>query len=394
MLHDNVARVSPLRGRVFGPHTPWNQRRVSRDREHSPYYILRAVPEGSMRVKRLLGWLDTLVNSPGYMGRRSDFRLSIVKVARELAAAANARTKTTRPTWARLQDRAGVSRVTVHRVLRWLRGAGYLGLVGTGRQRKYAPKKADYDTDDAALYVLCQPLSPAQLEAAARSQVLSETLPAKLGRNLPTGADAHEYHDQTQTHKGGASRRQTDDHGRFAPRCRSQRDERWLSPWSPTQRKSGLSTGGAARDERLQQAFTVRTLLPVLRAGGWKGRGLTVENVAHKIRPFHEAGWSAEDIVKAIDFRPDGTPWPHTGAQGILWLDRWLVKRLSAWTRQGEVLRSQSQREEDRGRELHAQRVAAQERRAREAAERATPRWNAQVAAGIALIRATLGHGC
>jgi hypothetical protein len=41
--------------------------------------------------------------------------------------------RTTRPTWARIGDQAGVSRSVVARTIRWLREHGYLGTVVTGR---------------------------------------------------------------------------------------------------------------------------------------------------------------------------------------------------------------------------------------------------------------------
>ncbi|MDQ4504409.1 hypothetical protein [Sinomonas sp. ASV322] len=72
-----------------------------------------------------------------------------------------------------------------------------------------------------------------------------------------------------------------------------------------------------------------------------------MRDVAAVLRPFFIAGWCASDVLHALDWRPDGTRWPHDGAP--TWADTsrvrgWLRYRLAGWTRDGEPVRSPEQR--------------------------------------------------
>ena len=60
-------------------------------------------------------------------------------------------------------------------------------------------------------------------------------------------------------------------------------------------------------------------------------RGCSDRYVMRVIKAFGEAGWSVGDLVVAVDRRPDGSLWPHSGDRGVREPARWLIHRLSAW---------------------------------------------------------------
>jgi hypothetical protein len=72
---------------------------------------------------------------------------------------------------------------------------------------------------------------------------------------------------------------------------------------------------------------------------------MRISAVRHQLVRFFRAGWTVVDLAWAIDHRPDGTPWPHDGAHGVLNPRGWLAHRLRAWRDdRGEPIRSRSQR--------------------------------------------------
>ena len=104
-------------------------------------------------------------------------------------------------------------------------------------------------------------------------------------------------------------------------------------------------------------------------------RGCSDRYVMRVIRPFFGAGWSVGDLVTAVDRRPDGSAWPHSGDRGVREPARWLIHRLSAWLDSGGVPLS-SWRQERRAAheramaEREARMVAREAERARVAAQR------------------------
>ncbi|CED91293.1 hypothetical protein, partial [Actinomyces succiniciruminis] len=106
-------------------------------------------------------------------------------------------------------------------------------------------------------------------------------------------------------------------------------------------------------------------------------RGCSDRYVMRVIRPFWDAGWGLSDLVGAVDRRPDGAAWPHSGARGVREPARWLAYRLMAWLDEaGEPLPAPSQvrrREHERvlaerarleaARRARAQAVAAERER-------------------------------
>lgn len=81
-------------------------------------------------------------------------------------------------------------------------------------------------------------------------------------------------------------------------------------------------------------------------------RQVPFERLREEIRPFLLANWSSADILHALNYSRDGTPWP-TGeeyhAEGV----RWLQHRLRDWYRSGGGIRPSPSQEDAALRVLH-----------------------------------------
>jgi hypothetical protein len=291
------------------------------------------------------------------MKLRSDKRNGIILVALDILNAADNRTKTSQPGWVYIMRNTGLSRVTVYRAIRWLREQGLLGLVACGRAATHLPKGSKQEEGDRAVYVLCQPVQD--------QPVLSETIPVPVGE-LPPLRAREPKPSQSKAQAGGATHRLKDIHPAFGAPLKPQREERRLAPWSGTRRLTPAGTRLARRRERLQAAVWLRDRLNLAL------NKATLDGLAHVIRPFLDAGWNCNDLVVAVDHRPDDGTWDRDGFHGVRFPARVLELRLRAWMVNGEPMLSLSQRQRALQAERHALLRLEVERRAREARERET----------------------
>lgn len=303
-------------------------------------------------------------DSPALDRLRADRRATILAVADVVAFCADWTSMTSRPTWGLLGARTGRSRATVARALATLREAGLLGVVATGRSAGYGPMALGGQAE-AAVYVLAVRSSLHLLDVPGDEH---ETPTRVAGSSSPPGA--RELHAKTTTEplRGPALRAAT------RPSVLAPRRPAPLWPGSATARR---------KDERLAAAAELqRRSFPLRRTStAW---------VAAATREFMLAGWTVNDVLAAIDHRPDGTAWAHDGATGVQQVGRWLTHRLSAWRDgHGTVLRSPSQRsaaDAAHARALAVARAAAHEELM---ANRSAPD-SPVAAAALAQIRATL----
>ncbi|NKX94242.1 helix-turn-helix transcriptional regulator [Sanguibacter hominis ATCC BAA-789] len=117
-----------------------------------------------------------------------------------------------------------------------------------------------------------------------------------------------------------------------------------------------------SKRDRLAASDELRNRLPVL-------RHISAAHVRYVVREFFLAGWTVADVAYAVDHRLDGSPWPHSGADGVARPADWLAYRLSAWRDEaGTVRRSRGQRiEAERVSQRARQRVARDRAAAAEA---------------------------
>ena len=377
--------------------------------ERSRLLVAASVPEGCVLAPRVSVWLEAVREVAEARGRRDAQVATVVRVARGLCDWVDGASRTTRVVNSRIAELAGCCVRTVQRWLRRLEEWGLLGLVAGGRSARWAPLARSQDAEgrvvlerrnEAAVRSLVVPegmaaAAPAlaSSSSAGRGPVDNEG-PAEPG----CGSRCHPYpllgilDPRTRARGGVGGRGLVPLRGaeailgaaaRPGGRVRGDRRRAW---WSPRRtRSTEEAVLGLARE--LQERLRVL-------------RGCSDRYVMRVIRPFFGAGWSVGDLVAAVDRRPDGSLWPHSGDRGVREPARWLIHRLSAWLDGGGVPLASWRQERQAGHERamaerEARMVARDAERARIAAQRAS--WGGgpgpgQVAARRAAVEAA-GRG-
>lgn len=355
---------------------PKRLRRVCTARETTNLVVAGGLPDGYERPADQARWRDHLRATLGPGQFRADRNATLTAVATALMRHADWDTLTTRPTWAVLVDRCRAStghgsRRTIARAIATLIELQLIARVASGRRGCYTPEGCRArshsrgpclapDTcpaSEAAVYVL---IVPTRLRAVPDHQVTDASQPVH-GNGTPPPRDmtvghpvrAHARLKDHQEPLRGADFRgpaQAPATSQFIP---NRHDPMW--PGSAT-------TGG--QGARFAASAELQRRLPVLRQ-------ISTRDVRSCLRAFFVAGWTVRDIEHALDWRPDGTRWPHDGADGIgpTMVRGWIRYRLAPWTTEGTPRRSFSQQAEaERAHQQAVERV----RREREQAYRAT----------------------
>lgn len=349
-------------------------RRVNRARETDSATVLAAVPKGMVRAAHGRQSMAALLHHESFAARNRNGQGTIVAVLHALIERTDYDTMTTRPGWEALIAATGTSRTTVARVLRLLAAWGIIGRVAGGRQAKYAAAGPDGERiNEAAVYVLCAP-SPLALVN-------------KVGTPPALGGSHLKEKELTHTRARGKSSQNDVAPPRLIVEGAASGAPAAQVPWRPELHWPAHRTP-KRRIQRVAAASEIRNRSFPLRC-------MTPKDVASSCRDFFLAGWTVADILHALDWRPDGTLWPHSGAPDTkdVWRMRgWLRHRLSAWrTDAGEPLHSRDQQEAARAaarrREQEAERRRILERQAERAAQLAAGECPAKVTA-LAKIRA------
>lgn len=252
--------------------------------------ILRALPPQATPAASQDAWLREIEEHPAAALLRADARAHLLEVAGVLAWTADWADLTTRPTWERLCDRTGLSRRTVARWLAWLREHRLLGVVETGSTPQLRPMAlAHLEGNRAALYVL----SSASGDETGTPSDLTEGESPTRTREAPSN--------HTNSPLRGPDRRKA---------AATEASWGWCTP--TTHRRSRLGCS-----QRLQER------VPALRR-------LSDRHLRSLLRPWLLAGWSAADVLYALDHAPDGTS--HTWTTQVRSPSGWLTHRLGLWT--------------------------------------------------------------
>lgn len=318
--------------------------------------VAAAVPDGSGLPSSTAAWMSEVKRRARDAGRRSDWVISLVAVAAQLAYAVDRETWTTRPTWAAICDSGGVGWSTVAARLRDLYAMGLLGRVATGKGAHQRWRAGQEAQNLAAVYVLAMPAVVVPVDTSRTPTRKSPTGPPL---STARGADA-----RTDALRARPSQ---------APTAPPEPVKGEVAPAAPVRR-----TRRAARMERWAVAAALSGRVPAL-------RGSSVRWIASVVRLHVAAGWSAKDLHYAIDHHPSGQPWTLTDdvAQPV----GWLAWRLVEWIgTDGSPLPSRSQ--------LAQERAVAAARRTRDqlAARRRAEQANAPSSSGPALVRAALAE--
>ena len=329
-------------------------RRVNRARETATDVVLAAVPKGSVRAAHGRQTMAALLRHGKFALCNRNGRATIVAVLRALIERADYESITTRPGWETLIEATGTSRTTVARVLRTLAAWGLIGRVASGRQAKYAAAGPDGERiNEAAVYVLCTPSPLALVHKVG-------TPPALGGSHLKEKKLTHTRAREKSSLNGVAS-------PRLIPAGASGSAPAAQVPWRPELRWPAHRTA-KRHGQRVAAASEIRYRSFPLRS-------MTDKDIASSCRDFFLVGWTVADILHALDWRPDGTLWPHSGAPETKnpWRIRgWLKHRLTAWrTDAGELLLSRDQQEAARAAALRREQDAERRRILERHAERA-----------------------
>lgn len=361
-------------------------RRPSVAMERSRLLVAASVPEGCVLAPRVSVWLEAVREVAEARGLRDVQVVTVVRVARGLCDWVDGASRTTRVVNERVAELAGCCVRTVQRWLRRLEQWGLLGLVAGGRSARWAPLARSQDAEgrvvlerrnEAAVRSLVVPegmvaAAPAlaSSSSAGRGPVDNEG-PAEPG----CGSRCHPYpllgnlNPRTRARGGLSGKGLVPLRGaetflgaaaRPGGRVRGNRRRAW---WSPRRTRS-------TEEAVLRLARELQERLVVL-------RGCSDRYVMRVIKAFGEAGWSVGDLVAAVDRRPDGSAWPHSGDRGVREPARWLIHRLSAWLDGGGVPLASWRQEraaahERAMAEREARMVAREAERARIAAQRAS----------------------
>jgi len=308
------------------------------------------VPGGSRRARDQRTWLRAVLAEVDSQGWYSCRARHTAEIARVYARYMDWRLRTARPGHDRVAAAAGVSVRTVKRVVRWLAGQGFLGVVSPGTTPLLRPGVLHGLTqigegNQAAIYVLTTPRKRAQINKGGPAG--NESGPLSRSRRerdkAPRAREARpgKVKGKTARPAGGLP---------DVPRSGA----RFPMGKNPETRTEGLAAAGALRNRsRLLAA-------------------LSPEHLRHLCRALFTAGWSAADVLHALDHSPAGRQHGYTATvrQAAGWV-RW---RLSAWLRpDGTPLPSPGQ----------ARAAAAARDRLAQDARRAERRHAAGKAAGV-----------
>ncbi|WP_417221243.1 hypothetical protein [Arthrobacter sp.] len=250
---------------------------------------------------------------------------------------------TTRPGWDHLCEQTGKSRRTIARALATLRTWGLIGIVASGRTAAYASLNEDGQrTNEAAVYVLCTPSPLALVDTRATSGVDENgTPPAPGGSHLKNLKETHtRAHEKTLV---GAAPPPEPFSGGFTASTPP-------TPYRPELLWPAHKTT-ASKKQRLAAASELRRRVFLLRP-------MSTKDIRATVRDFLLSGWTVADLHHALDYQPNGDPWPHAGVPADANAPRlrgWLRYRLGAWRiTTGEPLRSRDQQQTNQATERRA----------------------------------------
>lgn len=315
------------------PSDPLKAIQASRPREvweRSPLAIAAAVPRGSGRAPNQLAWLAAVDASPELALLRADAWRGVRAVAHALHLTMDWTTSTARPTWAYLMKETGLPRRTLARHLARLRHAGLLGIVAGGRTSDMVPMALNEGRNFAAVYVLAvphqlRPVKPPQ-EGAQAPQEPPPAPPRPSGLTAPAKAVSAAAGDKAVRRNGTPSWPQFGARNHQTPaRARATKSTGPSQPHPPVPAWSGTPGALWTREGRLAAAVDLQLRDPIFTR-------ISTQYVAALLREWLLAGWTPADVQQAVNWRPDGTAWPHNLVEhDVRHVPGWFRHRLRAW---------------------------------------------------------------
>jgi AraC-like DNA-binding protein len=298
-------------------------RRGRPSREHEAARWRVAVALNDIHAERATtpqAWIAAVEEHPALVTARQDLRERLLRLARLLAGASERGSLLVRRlTWERIAQHLQCSRPSVARLLRKLHRTGLLGRVARGRSAQFGtPDRNGELRAESAVYVLAVP-SPAEVQPVDSGDA-SETPPhlpvSSKNPSRATRVRAREVAAVGGIQAARASGRTltgTEDRRMIEDLPAAHRHAFWDVHRVPETRVEML----AAAAEMRRRSFVLRRA--------------SLRAIRSAARDFWLSGWTVGDVLRALDQRPDGTPWPHSGAQGVRSVRAWCCYRLRQW---------------------------------------------------------------
>lgn len=259
--------------------------------EMSPQAIARALPAGA-ELAPAASWLEEVRSTAYGEHVRADFRARILAVADLIHGARTPSKGVSMPGVGRLAELLGLKDARpVRRVLAWLRERLLLVTVAEGRS-------ADWSRTGSALRAVFALARPVDVDTTVRPSVE----PKSPGRNPLARAL-----DFARKAAGGATYR------------RMTREEIDAPLWHGHKAVS-------EEDELLATHEFMRRLRP------YAFKETSAQALRPVLAPFFQAGATVRRLLDMLDNRPDGSAFPHDGANGVKNYVAWAAKRLAAWS--------------------------------------------------------------
>jgi len=334
------------------PPLPRRRYRHSRPATALPTWarVARALPAGRVPARSQQRWLRDVDDVLDDAGLRSHAHANVRAVATVVAAHARWHVPmVSRPTWAALATRTGLSRRTIAAHLAWLRDRKLLASWEPGRTAAFRPMAlCGTESNQAAEYLLVGPPTSNDTPAAAQTPPAADPGDKEDRRHAPALAPVEETRTPTW------SRRDSERN----PRARAEDTAplgrlRGLGKPAITP-KSRRFRSDPGRAVRLAVAAALREHAPALRT-------LSDRHVATLIRDHTTAGWTLRDLTWALDHPPTGRP--HWQTHRVYAPAGWFRRRLSLWRdKDARPISSPSQTAAKQHRRRHAEMAAARDR--------------------------------
>lgn len=303
-----------------------------------------AIPAGYTCTALAGHWFQTVEQNVDLSCRRADFTQNFLNICKALARSLDRSTGIVRITWETLSKLTGTSRATIARVLRTLKAHHLLGVIASGRSAKKTPR-GQQQQNLAPVYALLTPTPPTPDKGGEDDYFYDEN-----GNLFITDTPSLLRDEKISYNKAKAT-------GAFSIFFKQQ-----YALYAATHRKNlelkrQHLQGVYPTKKAHQQALT--HLARVLQHHCYDLRAMSARAIIEATQPFFEAGWSARDILHALERRPDGQLWKTKGATGMRSVKSWLKIRLTAWMNDEVILDSITVVEERAHQQKQAQRAVA-----------------------------------
>ncbi len=275
------------------------------------------IPEGYSCTVLEDYWLQTVEQTVDLTCRRADFTKNFRNICKTIARFLDRSTGIVRITWETLSTLTDTSRATIARVLRTLKSHHLLGVIASGRSAEKTPRGQEQQ-NLAPVYTLLTPAPPASNQSSDDDYFYDEN-----GNLFITDTPSPLRDEKISYNKAKAT-------GAFSTFFKQQYALYAIGHRQDLERKRQSLEKAYTTQKARQQAL--RHLARVLQHHCYDLRVMSARAIVEATQPFLEAGWSARDILHALECRPNGEPWQTKGAAGMRSVKSWLKIRLTVWS--------------------------------------------------------------